>query len=562
MIKKKVDILVVGSGVGGLTSGLFLSKRGFQTLICEKNNFYGGTTAWSQGMIWIPNTHHAKNAGIKDNFENAKKYLKNELGNFYKEEFVDIFLKKGPVAIEELDRDTEVKFYLYDTPDYHSNEIGGVKTGRSLSPLPFDAKLLGKEFLNIRWPIPRMLVLGGMMVSTSEVATFLNPFSSIKKLFHVFKRILRYSIDRVTYPRGTELGNGNALVARCIHSLKKNNVELWKNSPIKELIFENNKVSGAVINKDGKDIVVESKHGVILATGGFANNKQLRDEICKGFEHSETLVDSSNTGDGINVAKKIGAQIDNDVASPGYWTPISLMKKKDENLVVPYGWFDRGRPGIIAVNNEGKRFVNESNSYHDIVFAMFNDSSKKNNFHFICDSGFIKKRGLGYLLPWPWTLNIKKYVDINYINSAKTIEELAKKISVNKENLVETIKKNNEYSKTGKDLEFNRGYSSFNHKLGDKTNINNPNLGPIIKPPFYSLKIEAATLGTATGLKTDENCRVYNSKGSPIEGLYAAGNDMTSMMRGFYPGGGITIGPAIAFSYQIAEYIKEIKNNG
>ena len=151
---------------------------------------------------------------------------------------------------------------------------------------------------------------------------------------------------------------------------------------------------------------------------------------------------------------------------------------------------------------------------------------------------------------------------MNYINSAKTIEELAKKISVNKENLVETIKKNNEYSKTGKDLEFNRGYSSFNHKLGDKTNINNPNLGPIIKPPFYSLKIEAATLGTATGLKTDENCRVYNSKGSPIEGLYAAGNDMTSMMRGFYPGGGITIGPAIAFSYQIAEYIKEIKNNG
>ena len=115
---------------------------------------------------------------------------------------------------------------------------------------------------------------------------------------------------------------------------------------------------------------------------------------------------------------------------------------------------------------------------------------------------------------------------------------------------------------TGKDLEFNRGYSSFNHKLGDKTNINNPNLGPIIKPPFYSLKIEAATLGTATGLKTDENCRVFNSKGSPIEGLFAVGNDMTSMMRGFYPGGGITIGPAIAFSYQMAEYIKETKNNG
>ena len=165
-----------------------------------------------------------------------------------------------------------------------------------------------------------------------------------------------------------------------------------------KVIFNNNKVSGAIISKDGKDIVVESKYGVILATGGFANNKQLRDEICKGFEHSETLVDTSNTGDGISVAKNIGAQIDNEVASPGYWTPISLMKNKDEKLVVPYGWFDRGRPGIIAVNDEGKRFVNESNSYHDIVFAMFNDSSKKNNFHFICDSAFVKKRGLGYLL--------------------------------------------------------------------------------------------------------------------------------------------------------------------
>ena len=151
---------------------------------------------------------------------------------------------------------------------------------------------------------------------------------------------------------------------------------------------------------------------------------------------------------------------------------------------------------------------------------------------------------------------------MNYIKSAKTIEELAKKINVNKENLLKTINNNNEYSKTGKDLEFNRGYSSFNHKLGDKKNTKNPNLGPISKAPFYSLKIEAATLGTATGLKTDENCRVFNSNGSPIEGLFAAGNDMTSMMRGFYPGGGITIGPAIAFSYQIAEYMTEKKNNG
>ena len=238
------------------------------------------------------------------------------------------------------------------------------------------------------------------------------------------------------------------------------------------------------------------------------------------------------------------------------------MKKKDENLVVPYGWFDRGRPGIIAVNNEGKRFVNESNSYHDVVFAMFNDSSKKNNFHFICDSSFIRKRGLGYLLPWPWTLNIKKYLEMNYIKSAQTIEELAEKIKVNKKNLLKTVENINKFSKTGKDLEFNRGYSSFNHKLGDKKNTKNPNLGPIINPPFYSLKIEAATLGTATGLKTDENCRVLNLNGLPIEGLFAAGNDMTSMMRGYYPGGGITIGPAIAFSYQIAEYIEGKKNNG
>ena len=233
------------------------------------------------------------------------------------------------------------------------------------------------------------------------------------------------------------------------------------------------------------------------------------------------------------------------------------LPNESEAQIVPYGWLDRGRPGVIAVGPNGRRFVNESNSYHDVCIGLFeNGYPKDDRFYFICDYEFVKKRGMGQILPWPWTLSISGYERTGYIQVARSIKDLALKIGIDPDALETTVDHHNENVISGVDSEFGRGESAFNHALGDvSVGTKNPNLGPIRRGPFIALKIVPATLGTASGLKTDTESRVIRADGSPIQGLFACGNDMTSPMRGKYPGAGITIGPGIVFAYRAVEAI-------
>lgn len=549
-----VDFLVIGSGAAGVCAALYAASQGKTVMLCEKAAKIGGTTALSNAMIWVPCSDHARQAGIDDSLDNARTYLRNELGNYYDDAKINVYLERGPEAVRAIEENSEIKFVLAGAPDYHSSQEGGVDKGRALSPLPYDGRKLGKEFDLIGDPI--RVVLGGMMITSSEIKHFLNPFKSVTAMTHVVRRVGRFAMDRLKFSRGTELSGGNAFLAAALVSLRKYGVDLRTDCAMQELIHQDGRVVGAKLAYKGSIVDVTARDGVILATGGFAANADLRAEIGGKHRHDVTLCAPDVQGDGIKAARHVGGAVDLNVASPGFWTPVSRLKNKDgSTAIVPYGWLDRGRPGVIAVGPDGKRFVNESNSYHDVCIGLFeNGYPDDERFFFICEEAFVKKRGMGDILPWPWTPSLASYIQRGYIQRGQILDDLAKEIDIDAAALADTVAQHNKNADAGTDPDFSRGESTFNKGLGDASlGLKNANLGPIKNGPFIALRIVPGTLGTAAGLKTDENARVLTENGTAVDGLYACGNDATSMMAGIYPGAGITIGPAIVSAYLAVE---------
>lgn len=550
-----IDVLVFGSGAGGMSAALFAAKKGIKVLLCEKTSVLGGTTATSGGIAWIPNSEQAKAAGIEDSVEKARSYIKHELGKYYRSDLMDAFLTSGPRALAELEKDTEVKFDLIPWPDYHANQVDALpEGGRSVETRRFDGRKLGKDFELVRPPIKTLMLFGKLSVDKRKVDDFLNPFRSVSGFFRVIGTFIRFAIDLLSYSRGTDIGAGSALIARLLYSLRERKVPIWTDSPLVGLIGDSNGIQGAVVERNGKKVRVRARRGVILATGGFPRSPELRAEFGASHPHDQTSAYEGNVGDGINAARRIGGVVDTDLKGPGIWSPMSKFVDKDgkENTIL-YGYLDRGRPGLIAVDAQGRRFVNEANSYHDIVEAMFERGVDANaRFYFICDRKFVWKRGLGLIRPF--RVSLKRFIDAEYITVADTLPELARRIGIDADTLVESVNKHNGYARTGKDLEYGKGDDPYNRMFGDPNVKPNPNLSPIESPPFVALRVYPGTLGTAIGLKTNADAQVMNASGEPIPGLYACGNELASIMRGFYPAGGISIGPAITFAYRAIDH--------
>lgn len=547
----ETDLLVVGGGAGGLSAALFGAIYGARVLLCEKTAQVGGTTASSGGIVWAPGNQFAREEGIADSADKVREYLRGEFDKHYNAELTDAFIEAAPKAIATLQWETEATFAMTPWPDYHSDRPGAAQFGRTLEPMRFDGRRLGRKFRLVRPPLPPLMLFGGMQVDKRKVDDFLNPFRSPATFLRVAKTFVRYGMDRLRYPRGTELGAGNAMVAAMLYSLLQRGAEIWTETRILRLVQDADSVVGAILECGEETKAVRARRGVVLATGGFPNDKQMRKELSSKFPHDITFGFEANVGEGIKVAREIGAVLDEDLASTAYWQPSSKLKLSDgTEKGVLYGYLDRGRPGVVAVDKSGRRFVNESNSYHDVGLALIKAGIADGNyFHFVCDSAFVWHHGLGMIRPFNW--NLRKYARLGYITMADTIPKLAKKICVDPEGLSQTIRNHNAYAVDGVDLEFGKGSTAYNRLFGHKRATGpNKNLTPIEKGPFVALRIYPGTIGTAVGLKVTGDAQVVSGSGRPIRGLYACGNDMASMARGCYPAGGITLGPAIAFAYR------------
>src|SRR5947209_1354649 len=543
---REVDILVFGAGMGGMTAALIAAHEALDVLLCEKTDQVGGTTSTSAGTVWIPGSNQAVRDGVPDSIAEARRFLQAEIGP-RAEAVREAFLEAGPAALDYLETRSEVKFRAPPKhPDYHSNRPGRALAGRALSSLPFDGRLLGKDFDRVRPPIAPFRVLGGMMVGKDDIPILLKPFASWRAFAAATKLLLRHAADRLRFKRGTRLVMGNALVARLFYSLKAKNVPIAFGATLVELVKGNDRIEGAVVDIGDKRQTIHARCGVILATGGFAPNEKLRAEFGIPAAHSNAFAGAS--GDGFSAARAAGAAVDDKHTSPAFYFPSSLHKE----TVYPHILLDRAKPGLIAVNKDGRRFVNESDSYHDFVEAMLRTNSAAPSVPawLVCDRSFIQDYGIGLVHPGAGRREIARYVADGYLHSAATLAAFALRIGVDGKNLARTVQEHNRYAKTGVDEAFGKGGTEYNQFNGDPANKPNPCLRPITEPPFFAVAVYPSTMGTCVGLATDGDARVLDEGGAPIAALYAVGNDMASLFRGVYVGPGITLGPALVFAYR------------
>jgi succinate dehydrogenase/fumarate reductase flavoprotein subunit len=552
---RETDLIVAGAGPAGMTAALVAALEGLEVIICEKSQQVGGTGATSAGTLWIPGNTQSKMAGYEDSATDAAKYLDSFIGDDEDKIRRRVYLEEGPKVIDYLMERTDVKFNPCGKhPDYRNNIVGAAVEGRAILPKQFNGRKLGKNFERVRPPIEEFMLFGGMMVGKDDIARLTKRYESVTNFAFSASIFLRFLIDRLWYKRGTRLTMGNALVARLFYSLCKQNVPILFGAPVIELVNEQSGVIGAVIETQQGRKRIRGKKGVVLSTGGFSHNKEFREKYLPKPISPYSLATESNTGDGLRIGESIGAKLDDPPHQrSAFWTPVSITKRKDGTAgLFPHIFLDRAKPGLIAVNAGGQRFVNEAASYHDFVEAMYRSHENVATIPawLVCDSYFVQKYGIGTI--YPGTKNLQKFAKAGYVRIADTISNLAKSIGISGTELENTIMRHNEFASNGIDLDFGKGDLELNRFNGDSDNRPNPCLRSIETAPFVAMPVWPAELGCSIGLKTNINGQVLDQNNENIAGLYACGNDMASIMAGCYPGPGITLGPAVVFGYRVA----------
>ncbi|VTU20606.1 3-oxosteroid 1-dehydrogenase [Variovorax sp. SRS16] len=551
------DLVVVGGGAGGMTAALVAALEGLRVVLCEGSEQLGGTTATSAGTLWIPGNRQGRDAGHADSIEAAQRYLENLAGPDDERGCRRAFLETGDAAIAYLEARTDVAFVSAGLhPDYLVRP-GAATTGRALAPRPFDGRLLGERFDRVRPPIPEFLLLGGMMVGKADIQALLQRWRSWPHFLQSARLVARYAFDRLRYRRGTRLVMGNALVARLYTSLIKAGVDVRFGWALKEVDTHGGRVVGASFGVTGGVARLACTRGVVLATGGIGHSESLRREFAPQGPAFATLACASVAGDGIAAARRAGAGIERHAAGDFFWQPVSRVPRKGAGEgLFPHLFLDRAKPGLAAVDARGERFVNEASSYHHFVAGLRQREILigQRGAWLVCDAAFVRRYGLGVIAPG--TKNLRAWDRRGYVMVADSLLALATRAGIDPEGLSRTVERHNADAVAGNDAEFGKGIAPLDRFNGDSSHRPNPCLGPISKPPFIALRIDAADAASSAGLATDRDGRVMSQDGDIVQGLYACGNDAASVMRGTYPGPGTTLGPAVVFGYRVAMHAR------
>jgi succinate dehydrogenase/fumarate reductase flavoprotein subunit len=552
------DVLVVGSGAAGLAAAVTAAWHGQKVILVEKDPVFGGATAWSGGWMWAPRNPLALRAGIDEDPALPRTYLEHELGEHFDPARVDAFLQAAPHMVAFFEKHTALQFADGNgIADIHGDTPGAGTGGRSVIAAPYDGRQAGKLLKRLRRTMRETAFMGMPIMAGADLTAFLTLTRSWRSLLHVSKRLLRHLRDLAVHGRAMQLVNGVALVARLAKSAEDLGVLLWESAPARQLIHENGRVAGAVVETAKGHIAIRARKAVVLAAGGFPNDIERRKALFPrtptGHEHL-ALPPLGANGDGLRLGESVGGHTATHLASAAAWCPVSRVPYKDGSVGHFPHIIERGKPGIIGVLANGKRFVNEANGYYDYAQAMVAAAPGPEVASWlVCSHPFQRRYGLGIAKPFP--LPLAPYIESGYLKTGNTIEELAIACGIDPAGLRHTVDNFNRHARQGQDPEFGRGSTPYNRKQGDALHQPNPCVAPIEQGPFYAVKVEPGSFGTFAGLQTNEHAQVLDVEGQPIAGLYAAGTDMASIMGGHYPAGGINLGPAATFGYIAARHI-------
>ncbi|MBI6883566.1 FAD-dependent oxidoreductase [Pseudomonas putida] len=559
MNTRSCDVLVIGAGAGGLATAITAKKFGLDVIVIEKEECFGGTTAFSGGVLWVPGTRHGGN----DSQAAAMTYLRNETGACFDAAGVEAFLRYAPQMVEFFERETAVKFVPTLYPDYHPQVEGGVDVGRSILAAPYDIRGLGPDMVRLRPPLKTITFIGMMFNSSNaDLKHFFNVTRSLTSFAYVAKRLLTHLKELALYRRGTQVTSGNALAARLVRSALDLGIPILTGTPARQLLREGARVVGAVTGQAGSEQRIEARRGVVLACGGFSHDlqrlRQAYPHVRRGGEHFSP-VPAGNTGDGARMAEALGAKVDICLQAPAAWMPVSKVPVGGGRHIAFPHLLDRYKPGVIGVLRSGQRFTNESNAYHDVGAALIEACSDQAEtaMWLVCDRRTLAKYGLGFAKPAPMPLG--PLLRNGYLLKGQTLAELAGKAGIDAQGLEQTVREYNLGAVHGEDRQFGRGSTSFNRYLADPQQQPNPCVAPLGEGPYFAVKVIMGDLGTFDGLRTRVTGEVLAADGQVIDGLYAVGNDRASIMGGNYPGAGITLGPIMTFAYITGRHLAGVE---
>lgn len=560
-LKPEYDLIVVGSGAAGLACAITARKRGLDVLVLEKEPVFGGTTALSGGVLWIPMNHHGLRQNPSDTAETARQFLMHETGAFYDEAAVKAFIDNGARMVEFFERETAMQFVPTLYPDYHPDSPGGVDVGRSILAAPFDIRELGKDMARLKPPLKTITFIGMMFNSSNaDLKHFFRATKSLTSALYVLRRLASHLKELALYKRAVWVTSGNALAARLAKSALDLGIPIATGTPVTGLKMDGERVEGVQAKAGGQPVELRARHGVVLACGGFPHDlkriAQAYPHVKRGHAHLSPTP-TSNTGDGVNMAEAAGGFADIRFTEPAAWMPVTRVDFGNGEIGVFPHLLDRYKPGVIGVLGNGRRFTNESNSYHDVGAALTKACADmpETAMWLVCDKQTLRKYGLGYVKPAP--LPIGGLIRKGYLYEGRTLADLARATGIDAAGLEQTVRAYNEHAVRGEDPEFGRGTTAFNRYLADPDHKPNPCVAPVEHGPFYAVKVLMGDLGTFDGLQTTVVGEVQKRDGSTIAGLYAVGNDRASVMGGNYPGAGITHGPNMTFGYVTAHHIAD-----
>ena len=555
------DVVVVGSGAAGLSAAITAKKRGLDVVVLEKEPVFGGTTALSGGVLWIPLNQHGRKQNPADTRDAVRTYMMQETGSYFDAAAVDAFIENGPKMVEFFERETEMKFVPTLYPDYHPTVAGGVDIGRSILAAPFDIRGLGKDMPRLKPPLKTITFIGMMFNSSNaDLKHFFQATKSLTSFIYVAKRLVTHIKELALYQRGINVTSGNALAARLAKSALDLNIPILTSSPVKEIVMKNDHATGVRAGGEGGERVISARHGVVLACGGFPHDVK---RIAKAYPHLQrggehlSPTPTSNTGDGLNMAEAVGGKVEIRFKDAAAWMPVSYVPYANGEFGVFPHLLDRYKPGIIGVLKNGKRFTNESNSYHDVGADLIQacHGQKDTAMWLVCDKTTLGKYGIGFVKPAP--MPIGRFLRNGYLIQGNTLAELAHHAGIDPAGLEQTVRDYNVDAVKGNDPAFGRGTTTFNRYLADPENKPNPCVAPVQNGPFYAVKVIMGDLGTFDGIQTSVVGEVLKDDGSAIGGLYAVGNDRASIMGGNYPAAGITHGPNMTFGFVTGNHIAD-----